>query len=67
MKSLMLTIFGSYTPITYPTYLPDGSFDTNVVASGLAGCDWEYIGGVFLFGVVLYCTLRIIEAVIRSL
>lgn len=67
MKDLMLSIFGTYSPIMTSVYDSEGNYIGDVVASGFAGVDWQYILGVCLFGVVLYCVLRMIEAVIRSL
>lgn len=67
IRDLMTSIFGSYTPVLTAVYDSDGTYLGDVVASGFAGVDWEYILGVFLFGIVLYCVLRIFEAVIRSL
>lgn len=57
MRDLMITIFGSYLPNTDLNGEP---------LAGLAGVDWEYIAGVILFGITLYCVLRCIEAVIRK-
>lgn len=57
MRDLMITIFGSYLPNTDLNGEP---------LAGLAGVDWEYLAGVLLFGITLYCVLRCIEAVIRK-
>lgn len=67
MKTLMETIFGVYQPVMTAFYDSSGNYVGDIVASGFSGVDWEYILGVCLFGVVLYCVLRMIEAVIRSL
>ena len=67
MQSLMLSIFGVYTPITTSVYADDGTYLGDVVAAGAAGVDWAYVLGIALFAIVLYCALRIMEAVIRSL
>lgn len=67
MYALMQSIFGNYTPVTTGYYDATGAYVADVVASGVAGVDWTYVGGVLLFAIVLYSSLRIMEAVIRSL
>lgn len=62
MKSLIIDLFGSYTPITYETIINDDLID--VIPPGAAGVDWEWIAGVALFGITLYAVLRIIGVVI---
>lgn len=63
MKELITALFGVYTPVLTDevTLAADGtSFTVQVVAAGLAGVDWSWLAGVFLFAVVLYCALRIV-------
>lgn len=67
MKNLLVELFGAYTPVTYTEYIyyiaADGSVvqDFNeVVASGLAGVDWPWVMGVFLFAIVLYSLFRLL-------
>lgn len=67
MKDMIVSLFGSYTPVTYTEYIyytaADGSVvqDFNeIVASGLAGVDWPWVMGVFLFAIVLYSLFRIL-------
>lgn len=74
MQSIIESIFGTYTPVTYQVteYIEDtvngvlipNTYD--VIPAGLAGCDWTYILGVAVFIVTLYCVLRIIGAVISN-
>lgn len=66
MRSIVESIFGVYVPVTTPVYDAEGAFLYDAVAEGAAGVDWTYVLGVALFGIVLYCALRMIEAVIRS-
>lgn len=66
MRSIVESIFGVYTPVTSPVYDADGAFLYDAVAEGAAGVDWTYVLGVLLFAIVLYCTLRMIEAVLKS-
>ena len=72
MRNLIISIFGSYTPITYQyewsqwdeatqQYL---TMRATKIADGMAGVDWTYVLGVVAFLIVLYCLLRIIGAVI---
>ena len=63
MRDLIISIFGQYQPVMTSVELSDGTL-TQVVASGAAGVDWVYIGGVLLFALTLYCVLRILGAVI---
>lgn len=72
MKSLIIRLFGSYTPVTYSEYFyytaADGSIlgDYNeVVASGLAGVDWPWLAGVFLFAIVLYSFFRLLGVLLK--
>ena len=71
MKELIETLFGSYEPVMTQQAVSttvDGVIQTEyieVVASGLAGVDWPWVAGVFLFGVTLYCALRIVGALIK--
>lgn len=67
MRSMIVELFGRYTPVTYTEYisytLPDGTLDWDsyeVVASGLAGVDWPWVMGVLLFAIVLYSLFRIL-------
>lgn len=66
MKDLIISIFGSYEPVmTFETitYEVEGALSTDtieVVASGMAGVDWPWIMGVFLFALVLYSLFRIL-------
>ena len=67
MKEMILSLFGSYEPVTYMEYFQtvaeDGSAVWNsyeVVASGLAGVDWPWVMGVLLFAIVLYSFFRLL-------
>lgn len=67
MKAMIVDLFGRYTPVTYSEYFvytaADGTViqDVNeVVASGLAGVDWPWVAGVFLFAIVLYSLFRLL-------
>lgn len=64
---MIIDLFGSYQPVTYTEYISyttaDGAtmWDSyEVVASGLAGVDWPWVAGVFLFAIVLYSLFRLL-------
>lgn len=66
MKSLIIQLFGSYTPvmsqeiISYTVEDVTYSNVVDVVASGAAGLDWPWIMGVLLFAIVLWSFFRIV-------
>lgn len=62
MRDLIANIFGTYTPPTNVTYVVvDGVTQTvNVIPAGVAGVDWQWLAGVGLFAIVLYCLLRMV-------
>lgn len=71
LKALIVSIFGEYTPVTTSaavTETVDGVTTTtliDVVASGAAGVDYAWIAGVALFGILLYCVMRIFGTVLK--
>lgn len=67
MMQLVEAIFGVYTPVTYTDYIyMSGAYQTvEKVAPGLAGVDWPWVAGVWLFVTVLYSFLRILGSVIN--
>lgn len=68
VKELIVSLFGAYTPVTYAveSVAADGSTVVNdVVASGFAGCDWEWITGVLLFAVVLVSFFRMVGVLLK--
>lgn len=70
LKSVIRSIFGEYTPnmtTTTVTETVDGEVVTtliDVIASGSAGVDWEYISGVFLFGLMLFCLFKLLGGIL---
>lgn len=62
MKDLVLSLFGSYVPVT--TLAADGV--TEVVASGAAGLDWPWLVGAALFAIVLYSFFRLVGVLLRG-
>lgn len=70
LKAVIRSIFGEYTPnmtTTAVTETVDGEVITSLidtVANGTAGVDWEYISGVFIFGIMLYCLFKLLGGII---
>lgn len=60
MKSIILDLFGQYTPVMTDSYTSDGAFNGTVVASGAAGVDYPWIAGFVLFAICFYCVFRIV-------
>lgn len=69
MKALLVTLFGSYTPVTYQVFetLADGSSVAHdVIASGSAGLDWTWIAGVALFAIVLLSFFKLVGVLLKK-
>lgn len=72
LKLAFTTIFGLYEPITttHVTTTSSASEVTQVlttgVADGAAGVDYEYLAGVFLFSILLFCVLRLLGGVMKQ-
>lgn len=72
MLALIQSLFGAYIPITYSetTYVWDEvnqtflSIQNEIIPAGAAGVNWNWIAGVFLFGIMLYSVLRIVGGLI---
>lgn len=68
LTSALIDIFGEYTPRTQTvtTYFADGSSVQSVeVVPGIAGLDWVWISGVFLFALFLYCLMRLLGGAVK--
>ena len=68
LASAVIAIFGEYTPRTQTvtTYLADGSSVVSVeVIPGLAGLDWIWIATVVLFGLFLFCLMRLLGGAVK--
>lgn len=70
LKAVIRSIFGEYRPVTTTAVYSetvDGDVVTSlvdVVASGTAGVDWEYVSGVFLFGLILFCLFKLLGGIV---
>lgn len=71
LKSLIISIFGEYTPVMTTmavTETVDNVITTTLidaVAEGAAGVDYEWLAGVFLFGILLYCMMKLLGGVLK--
>lgn len=70
IKSILASIFGTYEPVTTTAvYLEtvDGETVTtlvDVVADGAAGVDYEYLSGVLIFCIMLFCLFRLLGGIL---
>ena len=71
MIAFIRSLLGTYSAITYQVHTlienPDGSYATyleDIIPAGLAGVDWGFIIAGAAFLIVLYCTLKLLGALI---
>lgn len=70
LKVLVTSIFGEYTPVMTNTVVSqtiDGDtyqYLIETVAPGCAGVDYEWIAGVVLFAILLYCLMKLLGGVL---
>lgn len=62
MRTLITNLFGTYTPF----YNTDSSTGAITIVEGIAGVDWEYLCGVFLFGICLYSFFRVLGILFKD-
>ena len=71
LKSLIISIFGDYSPVmttSTVTETVDGITTTTLietVAEGAAGVDYAWIAGVFLFGILLFCLMKLLGGILK--
>lgn len=68
LPALVSAVLGEYNPRTQTvtTYLYDGSTVTAVEpVPGIAGLDWYWIGGLFLFALVLWSFFRFLGVIFK--
>ena len=71
LKSLVTSIFGEYTPVTTTSIVTETvgndtcQYLVETVASGAAGVDYEWLAGVFLFGILLFCLMKLLGGVLK--
>lgn len=71
MASIIYSLFGSYQPVEY-LYTEKVWDSVNevfvdvsnyVIPSGASGVNWEWLSGVFLFGVTLWSFFRLLGGI----
>ncbi len=71
MKALVTSIFGEYTPITTTSVVSRTTgndtqqYLLETVAPGAAGVDYEWVAGVVLFAVMLFCFMKLLGGVLK--
>ena len=71
LKSMVTSIFGEYTPVTTTSVISETvgnetrQYLVATVAPGAAGVDYEWIAGVVLFGIMLFCLMKLLGGVIK--
>lgn len=71
LKALVTSVFGEYTPVTTTSVVTQTvgndtrQYLVETVASGAAGVDYEWLAGVFLFGILLFCLLKLLGGVLK--
>lgn len=71
LKALVTSIFGEYTPVTTNTVVTQTvgndtyEYLVETVAPGAAGVDYEWVAGVFLFGIMLFCLMKLLGGVLK--
>ena len=74
MRDLIVSLFGCYEPVMTQTPVVvtdvESALSTvqvvDTVASGLAGVDWPWIAGVFLFAIVLWSFFRLVGVLLNG-
>lgn len=68
MRSALVVVFGEYMPKTQTvsTYYDGQLLDTSTeYVPGLAGADMEWIAGVLVFTVMIYCLMKLLGGVFK--
>ena len=71
LKSMVTSIFGEYTPVTTTSVISETvgndthQYLVETVAPGAAGVDYEWVAGVVLFAIMLYCLMKLLGGVLK--
>lgn len=71
LKALVASLFGKYTPVTTTAVVTETvgndthQYLVETVAPGAAGVDYEWLSGVFLFGILLFCLMKLLGGVLK--
>lgn len=71
LKALVTSIFGEYTPVTTTSVVSQTvgndtqQYLIETVAPGAAGVDYEWVAGVLLFAIMLFCLMKLLGGVLK--
>lgn len=71
LKALVTSIFGEYTPVTTTSVVSQTigndtqQYLIETVAPGAAGVDYEWVAGVALFAIMLFCLMKLLGGVLK--
>lgn len=71
LKALVTSIFGEYTPVTTTSIVSQTvgndtqQYLIETVAPGAAGVDYEWVAGVLLFAIMLFCLMKLLGGVLK--
>ena len=71
LKALVTSVFGEYTPVTTTSIITETvgndthQYLVETVAPGASGVDYEWVAGVFLFGIMLFCLMKLLGGVLK--
>lgn len=71
LKALVVSIFGEYHPVMTTSLVSETVGDdvyqyyVETVAPGSAGVDYEWLAGVFLFGILLFCLMKLLGGILK--
>ena len=71
LKALVTSIFGEYTPVTTTSVISQTvgndtqQYLIETVAPGAAGVDYEWVAGVLLFAIMLFCLMKLLGGVLK--
>ena len=71
LKALISSIFGEYTPTTTTAVITEtvgenvNQYLVETVVPGAAGVDYAWLAGVFLFGILLFCLMKLLGGVLK--
>lgn len=64
IRDFLISILGSYQPVTYDVYDVAADTVTSVIPAGVAGVDWLYVGTLALLVIVIFCVLKCLGGLI---
>ena len=72
LKSMVTSIFGEYTPVMTTSVISETvgndthQYLVETVAPGAAGVDYEWVAGVLLFAIMLYCFMKLLGGILKQ-